>query len=168
MSCDLEVTNESARCWEKISSFITKKQLCYPRELFLSNVVLSKSIYICIIHEKDLRKILLGASGLNWENKTYKLRTCLHGGGGPQVVEVTRLGQITGLSIWSLILTWSRLHDRWGDHMRDRTGGLPHLSEVRQLHLNRPLNAPLPVMVKILHLSTFHNKLTKRTTAWTG
>ena len=46
MSCDLEVTNESARCWEKISSFITKKQLCYPRELFLSNVVLSKSIYM--------------------------------------------------------------------------------------------------------------------------
>ena len=46
MSCDLEVTNDSARCWEKIFSFITKKQLCYPRELFLSNVVLSKSIYM--------------------------------------------------------------------------------------------------------------------------
>ena len=40
------------------------------------------------------------------------LRACLHGGGGPQVGEVTRL------SIQSLILIWSRLHDRWGDPTR--------------------------------------------------
>ena len=33
------------------------------------------------------------------------LRACLHGGGGPQVVEVTRLGGVTRLSILSLI--WS-------------------------------------------------------------
>ena len=39
----------------------------------------------------------------------------LHGGGGPQVGEVTRLAGVTRLSIQSLILTWSRLHDRWGD-----------------------------------------------------
>ena len=38
-----------------------------------------------------------------------KLRACLRGGAGPQVGEVTRL------SIWSLILIWSRLHERWGD-----------------------------------------------------
>ena len=46
-------------------------------------------------------------------------RACLHGDGGPQVGEVTRLGGVTRLSIQSLILIWSRLHDRWGDHMRD-------------------------------------------------
>ena len=167
MSCDLEVTNESARCWEKISSFITKKQLCYPRELFLSNVVLSKSIYM---HNswKRFTENSLGGLWSELGKQNIQAKDLFTWRGGPQVVEVTRLGQITGLSIWSLILIWSRLHDRWGDHMRDRTGGLPHLSEVRQLHLNRPLNAPLPVMVKILHLSTFHNKLTKRTTAWTG
>ena len=36
-----------------------------------------------------------------------RLRACLHGRGGPQVGEVTRLSII--------ILTGSRLHDRWGD-----------------------------------------------------
>ena len=34
----------------------------------------------------------------------YVLRACLHGGGGPQVGEVTRLGGVTRLSIQSLIL----------------------------------------------------------------
>ena len=29
----------------------------------------------------------------------HKLRACLHGGGGPQVGEVTRLGGVTRLSI---------------------------------------------------------------------
>ena len=33
-----------------------------------------------------------------------KARACLHGGGGPQVGEVTRLGGVTRLSIQSLIL----------------------------------------------------------------
>ena len=43
-----------------------------------------------------------------------QIRACLHGGGGPQVGEVTRLGGVTHLSIQSLILIWSRLHDGWG------------------------------------------------------
>ena len=43
------------------------------------------------------------------------LRACLHGGGGPQVGDVTCLGGVTCLSIESLILIWSRLHNRWGD-----------------------------------------------------
>ena len=46
------------------------------------------------------------------------LRACLHGGGGPQLGEVTHLGGVTDLSIWSLILIGSRLHDRWGDPSR--------------------------------------------------
>ena len=33
--------------------------------------------------------------------------------------EVTRLGGATRLSMSSLILIWSRLHDRRRDHMRD-------------------------------------------------
>ena len=40
-------------------------------------------------------------------------------GGGLQVGEVTRLGGVTRLSTQSLILIWSRFHDRWVDHMRD-------------------------------------------------
>ena len=44
--------------------------------------------------------------------ETLLLRDCLHGGGGPQVGELTRL------SIQSLILILSRLHDRWGDPPR--------------------------------------------------
>ena len=47
--------------------------------------------------------------------KDGKIRACLHGGGGPQVGDVTRLGGVTRLSIQSLILLGSRLHDRWGD-----------------------------------------------------
>ena len=46
------------------------------------------------------------------------LRACLHWGGGSQVGVVTRLGGVTRLSIQSLqslVLIWSRLHDRWGD-----------------------------------------------------
>ena len=46
------------------------------------------------------------------------LRVCLHGGGGPQVGEVTRLGRVTRLSIQSLISMWSRLHVRWGNPPR--------------------------------------------------
>ena len=33
-----------------------------------------------------------------------KIRACLHGGGGPQLGEVTRLGEVNRLSILSLIL----------------------------------------------------------------
>ena len=40
--------------------------------------------------------------------------------GGPEVGKVNRLGGVTHLSIIkSLILIWSRLHDKWADHMRD-------------------------------------------------
>ena len=45
---------------------------------------------------------------LTWFQK--RLRACLPGAGGPQV------GGVTRLYIQSLIY---RLHDRWGDHMRD-------------------------------------------------
>ena len=41
-----------------------------------------------------------------------QLRACLHGGEGPQV------GNVTRLSIYSLVLIWLRLHDRWGDPPR--------------------------------------------------
>ena len=44
-----------------------------------------------------------------------KLRACLHGAGGPQVGEVTRLGGVNRL-------------------------GLPHLSGVLHLHVNRPFS----------------------------
>ena len=39
---------------------------------------------------------------------TSILRACLQGGG-------TQVGEVTHLSIKSLILIWSPLHDRWGD-----------------------------------------------------
>ena len=50
--------------------------------------------------------------------KALPIRACLHGGGGPQEGEVTRSGGVTRLSIWSLILIWLHLHDRWGDPTR--------------------------------------------------
>ena len=53
-----------------------------------------------------------------WVKTLCSLRACLHGGGGPQVGEVTHLGGVTRLSIYSLIFIWSRLHDRWGDPPR--------------------------------------------------
>ena len=55
------------------------------------------------------------------------LKACLHGGGGPQVGEVTRLGGVTRLSIQSLILMWSRLHVRWDNlpHVTSPTWGPP-------------------------------------------
>ena len=57
------------------------------------------------------------------------LKACLHGGGGPQVGgDVTRFGWVTRLSIQSLILIQSRLHDRWGD----------------PLHVTSPIGSTLP------------------------
>ena len=54
--------------------------------------------------------------GLQVVGRGYGIfRACLHGGGRPQVGEVTRVGGVTRLSTWSLILIWSRLHYRWGD-----------------------------------------------------
>ena len=51
----------------------------------------------------------------------FCLRACLFGGGGAQVGEVTRL------SIQSLILMWSRWHVRWGNppHVTSPTWGPP-------------------------------------------
>ena len=57
-----------------------------------------------------------------------------------KVGEVARLGRITRLSIYSLILIWARLHDRWGGHMGDYMDRrLPHLPGVPHLDVNRPL-----------------------------
>ena len=55
------------------------------------------------------------------------LRACLHGGGGPQAGEVTRLGWVTRLSIQSLILMQLHLHVRWGNppHVTSPTWGPP-------------------------------------------
>ena len=49
---------------------------------------------------------------------TFRRIACLQGGGGPQVGEVASLGGVTRPSIESLILIWSRLHDRWRDLLR--------------------------------------------------
>lgn len=50
----------------------------------------------------------------------FSLRACSpHGGGGAQEGELTYLSGVTRLSILSLSLIGSRLHDRWGEHMRD-------------------------------------------------
>ena len=44
----------------------------------------------------------------------YFLRACSHGGGGPQVGEVPRLGGVTNLSTQSLFFSWLLSHERWG------------------------------------------------------
>ena len=64
---------------------------------------------------------------LGQSERAYYLRACLHGGGGPQVGEVTCLGGVTRLSIQSLILMLSRLHVRWGNppHVTSPTWGPP-------------------------------------------
>ena len=65
----------------------------------------------------------------------YVLRARLHGGGGPQVGELTRLGGVTRLSIYSLIwsphLSCKRNQIKMRDYMDRR--GLPHLSRLPHL-----------------------------------
>ena len=56
------------------------------------------------------------------------LRACSHGGGGPQVGEVTRIGGVTLLSIYSLTLMMFTFY----------TFTLPRLFGVPHLHVNRP------------------------------
>ena len=72
--------------------------------------------FVCLVPVR----LLLSSKAVLYHNLLHKglFRPCLHGGGGPQVGEVTSLGGVTRLSIWSLILIWSRLHDRWGDPPR--------------------------------------------------
>ena len=41
---------------------------------------------------------------LSFKGNQCPFRACLHGGGGPQVGEITRLGGVTRQSIYSLIL----------------------------------------------------------------
>ena len=59
------------------------------------------------------------------------IRASLHGGGGPQVGEVTRLGGVTGLSI--LISFYYYVYMIGGVTHRI----LPHLSGVSRLNVNR-------------------------------
>ena len=47
-------------------------------------------------------------------NQCNHLRDCLHGGGDPRSGEVTRLGGGNLPFQIIFVLTWSRLHDRWG------------------------------------------------------
>ena len=52
------------------------------------------------------------------KTEVMPFKACLQGGGVPQESEVTRICWVTHLSIWSLILIWSHLHNRWGDPPR--------------------------------------------------
>ena len=77
---------------------------------------------------------------LGWEAPGGSLRALLHGGGEPQIGEVTCGGSPNGdhvnLIKWKWKLIW--------------TGGLPHLSGLHHLpgaphlHVNRPLKNPPP------------------------
>ena len=52
------------------------------------------------------------------KTEVMPFKACLLRGGVPQESEVTHLCWVTHLSIWSLILIWSHLHNRWGDPPR--------------------------------------------------
>ena len=70
----------------------------------------------------------------DYEQSLYFLRACLHGGGGPQIGEVTCGG--------SLHLSCKRDQIKMRDYVDRRVthqSGLPHLPEVPHLHVNRPL-----------------------------
>ena len=74
-----------------------------------------------------------------------RVRARLHAGGGPQVGEVTRLSTL------SLILIWSRLHDRWGD----------------PLHVTSPIWGPPPPCkqaIKLVYASEYNHLSTLPTT----
>ena len=64
---------------------------------------------------------LIGNTGIQnimTKNRFEELRACSHGGGGPQVGEVPRLGGVTNLSIQSLFFSWLLSHERWGTSPR--------------------------------------------------
>ena len=70
----------------------------------------------------------------DYEQSLYFLRACLHGGGGPQIGEVTCGG--------SPHLSCKRDQIKMRDYVDRRVthqSGLPHLPEVPHLHVNRPL-----------------------------
>ena len=74
-----------------------------------------------------------------------RVRARLHGGGGPQVGEVARLSTL------SLILIWSRLHDRWGG----------------PLHVTSPICGPPPPCkqaIKLVYASEYNHLSTLPTT----
>ena len=89
-----------SRSYESLSNFILHEK-CKCRLLILLTSWMCQSTVV------DAPYIFL-----------IELRACLHGGGGPQVGEVTLLDGVTRLSIWSLNLIWSRLDDWWGDPRR--------------------------------------------------
>ena len=68
--------------------------------------------------------------------------------GDPQVGEVTRFGGVTRLSISSLILIWSRLHDGWVDpqHVISPIWGPPLPSkQILKKHIDREFGWMLTV-----------------------
>ena len=77
--------------------------------------------YLCLDFPSRIAKVQ------NEIRAVSSVRACLHGGGGPQVGEVTRLGGVTRLSTQALTLMWSRLHVRWGNppHVTSPTWGSP-------------------------------------------
>lgn len=92
------------------------------------------------------------------KHKNKQLRACSHGGGGPRVGEVSRLGGVTNLSTQFLFSSWLSSHERWGTS----PGGLPgqpgrvtRLGGVSFLHVNAEGGVPHLTGVMFIWASTF-------------
>ena len=73
-----------------LRALLCKSCCCYANQYFFSKISITK------------RKRFVAKQGQpqpHVHSKARLLRACLHGGGGPQVGEVTRLGGVTRLSI---------------------------------------------------------------------
>ena len=89
-----------------------------------------KRVLVGKANQKELRQNLLGAGE---RQSSEPVRACLHGGGGPQIGEVTCGG--------SPHLSCKRDESKMRDYMDRRAphlSRLPHLTGVPHLHVNRP------------------------------
>ena len=99
--------------------------LCKWRSIFIGNHCLHCLYSFCI--KIWITFVYFCMIDLTCRFQRTCLRAYLHGGGGPQVGEVTRLGGVARLSIQSLILMWSGLRVRWANppHVTSPSWGPP-------------------------------------------
>ena len=115
--------------WHSLTNTVSNRQLKqFSKPWITSGLRKSIKVKNSLLQSGDLVNYKI------YRNKICSLRACLHGGGGPQIGEVT----CGGSPHLSCKLDQIKMRD-YVDRRVTHQSGLPHLPGVPHLHVNRTL-----------------------------